>query len=271
MSGHSKWAKIKRQKGAKDTQRGALFTKLARNITIAAQEGGGDPDMNFSLRLAIQKGKEANMPQDNIDRAIKKGTGELKSDVIVKNSYEVVTPFSIGLVVDTSTDNSNRTVSEIKNIVEKAGSKLGESGSVSWQFEEQGYIELGVAKLVKSEKYGESDKYIDASLEEIEEVLLDVDDVLDYEEYLSGDDDEFEPTNDRPKGRIYLQIRTEKSALKSISERLSKLGWQVIESQIIKHPQNKVKIDEEDFVKLERLISNIEDYDDVDDVWHNAE
>lgn len=125
MSGHSKWAKIKRQKGVKDNKRGALFTKLARNITMAASEGGGDPNMNFTLRLCIDKAKMANMPLDNIERALKKGTGELQAEVFHHVTYEAITNYGISILIDCATNNTNRTFSELRNIIENSGSKLG--------------------------------------------------------------------------------------------------------------------------------------------------
>ncbi|MFA6047373.1 MAG: YebC/PmpR family DNA-binding transcriptional regulator [Parcubacteria group bacterium] len=134
MSGHSHFAGIKHRKGINDSKRARIFTKLAKPITIAAQEGGGNPATNFKLRMAIDKAREFNMPKDNIDRAIKRGTGELKGEQIQEIIYEVYGPGGIMIIIKTLTDNKNRTVSEIKTILNKFGGKLGGSGSVMWNF-----------------------------------------------------------------------------------------------------------------------------------------
>jgi YebC/PmpR family DNA-binding regulatory protein len=270
MSGHSKWAKIKRAKGANDAKRGALFTKLAKNITVAAQEGGGDPDMNFTLRLAIDKAKEANMPQDNIERAVKRGTGELKdAEQVQRITYEFVTSFGISGLIDCTTDNTNRTFSEIKNMIESAGHKMGEAGSISWQFKEQGRIELGVAKLKKSEKYGEEDKYIPASLEDLEMEILDMEGLLDYTVIDPDVNDAIDEDDDRARDRKYVSIVCEKNVLAQASKKLKDSGWQIIDSEIIKTADNTVAVSDEDADKLENLVSDLLDHDDVDNVWTN--
>jgi len=135
MSGHSHWAGIKHRKGLNDAKRAKVFTKLAKPIVIAAREGGGNPDNNFKLRLAIDKAKELNMPKENIDRAIKRGTGELKGAIIEEIIYEAFGPGGIMMIIKTTTDNKNRTVNEIKTILTKFGGKFGGQGSVMWNFE----------------------------------------------------------------------------------------------------------------------------------------
>lgn len=271
MSGHSKWAKIKRAKGANDAKRSALFTKLARNITVAAQEGGGDPDMNFTLRLAIDKAKQANMPLDNIDRSVKKGTGESKDGgKIEKITYEFITNFGVNGLVDCATDNTNRTVSEIRNTIETAGHKMAEPGSVSWGFSEEGLIEVGVAQLQKSEKYGEEDKYVNADLEELEMLLLEIDGILDYEVYDPADIEEFEEEDNRPKDRKYINVKTEKEALKAVTGKLAENDWQILESEIVKTASNKITLDDDAKAKLDSLIEKLEENDDVDNIWTNA-
>ncbi len=141
MSGHSKWHKIQHKKGAADKARSNLFTKLCRAITVAAQQGGGDPDMNFSLRLAIEKAKAGNVPKDNIERAIKRGTGELKDAAQLQELlYEGFGPSGVALLIESVTDNSNRSISEIKSVVTKHGGSLGGPGSVQWQFERKAVL-----------------------------------------------------------------------------------------------------------------------------------
>ena len=139
MSGHSKWSTIKRKKGAADAKRGAVFTKLAREIQIAAREGG-DPDSNFKLRLILEKARAANMPKENVERAIKRGSGDDKDTQMEEITYEAYAPHGVALIVQTLTDNRNRTVAEVRRVFNRMGGSLGESGSVSWMFEEKGYM-----------------------------------------------------------------------------------------------------------------------------------
>ena len=142
MSGHSKWSTIKRQKGANDAKRGALFTKLGKEITIAARAGGGDPDANYRLRLAVDKARAANMPADNIKRAIDRATGGDKEIEYEEIMYEGYGPGGVALIVETATDNRNRTAAEVRSIFSKAGGQLAGQGSVAWQFEQRGVISV---------------------------------------------------------------------------------------------------------------------------------
>lgn len=142
MSGHSKWATIKRKKAATDAARGKVFTKIIKEITISARDGGGDPDANPRLRLAIQNAKSNNMPQDNITRAIKKGTGELEGVRYEEITYEAYAPHGIAMMIESVTDNKNRTVAELRHAISKANGNLGESGSVAWMFERKGVINV---------------------------------------------------------------------------------------------------------------------------------
>lgn len=147
MSGHSKWSTIKRRKGAEDAKRGKIFTRLARDITIAAKEGGGDEGSNPKLKLAIAKAKEANMPKDNIERAIKKGTGELAGGDMEEITYEAYGPDGVAFIIETLTDNRNRTLADIKYVFNRGGGALATSGAVAWQFEQKGYIVLAGENL----------------------------------------------------------------------------------------------------------------------------
>jgi YebC/PmpR family DNA-binding regulatory protein len=142
MSGHSKWSTIKHKKAATDAKRGKIFTRLTREIAIAARAGGGDPETNFALRLAVDKAKAANMPKDNIERAIKRGTGELKGDELAEVTYEAYAPNGVALLVQTVTDNRNRTVADLRRTFTRQGGSMAEAGSVAWQFERMGYIAL---------------------------------------------------------------------------------------------------------------------------------
>lgn len=270
MSGHSKWAKIKHSKGLNDAKRGAIFTKIARNITMAAMEGGGDPDMNFTLRLNIDKAKQENMPLDNIERAIKKGTGELQAEAIHRATYEAVTPYGVGVLIDSATDNNNRTVSELRKLIEGAGVKLGSVGSVSWQFAEQGEIELGVAKLHKAEKHGHADTYENAELSDLENLLIELPGVIDYEVYDGAADADFEGDEARPKNRKYVTVRCEKTELKNLAQKFNAEQWQVLESRVIKFAANKVNLAPEQREKLDNFLELLEERDDIDSVWTNA-
>jgi len=142
MSGHSKWKTIKHKKAATDAKRGKIFTRLGREITIAAREGGGDPDVNFNLRLAVDKAKANNMPKDNIERAIKRGTGELKGEDLAEVMYEGYAPNGVALLIQVLTDNRNRTVADVRRVLTRQGGALAEAGAVSWQFERKGYIAI---------------------------------------------------------------------------------------------------------------------------------
>ena len=168
MSGHSKWAQIKRQKGVADAKKGTLFTKLANTITIAAREGGGNPEINFKLRLALEKARQANMPKENMERAIKRGTGELGGVQIEEITYEAFGPEGITLLIETVTDNKNRTASEIRKIVTKHGGRLGEANSVNWMFERKGVIYFKKPSLAE-EKEALELELIDQGAEDFKE------------------------------------------------------------------------------------------------------
>jgi YebC/PmpR family DNA-binding regulatory protein len=143
MSGHSHWATIKRKKGASDAKKGAVYTRLARELAMAARAGGGDPEMNFSLRLAVEKARNQNMPKDSIERAIKRGTGDNKDGTVLEEmTYEGYAPHGVALIIECVTENRNRTVAELRHALSRAGGNLGESGSVAWQFQQAAYFAL---------------------------------------------------------------------------------------------------------------------------------
>jgi YebC/PmpR family DNA-binding regulatory protein len=259
MSGHSKWAKIKRQKGITDQKRGAMFTKYARNIVLAAKEGGGDPDSNFSLRLAMDKAKAINMPAENIERAIKKATGEGAKSNIEKLAYEALMPSGAMFIIDCQTDNTNRTISEVKKIVESHGGKMASLGSVSWQFQEKGLVVVKPAKLKKAEKYGAEDTYEAVDKDELEMTLLDVPGVTDIEDGEEEDD----AGNKFPVFYVYTAKGTFANAVKEIE----KMQLKIISFEIIKEPANKVNVAGENAQKAESMVEALNDQDDVDEVW----
>ena len=237
MSGHSKWSSIKHKKAATDAKRGQLFTKLARAISVAAREGGGDPDSNFTLAAAIEKAKGYSMPKDNIQRAIDRGTGAGgDADQIERVVYEGYGPGGAALLVDALTDNRNRTGAEVRNIFDKAGGNLGEPGSVAWQFEKKGVV------LVDGDRYDEDDLMpaIDAGAEDV-----------------APEDD-------------VLKITTAPKDLAAVSAALEEAGVDVQSAELAMEPNAVVDVgDEATARQLVRLMDALDDHDDVESVHAN--
>jgi YebC/PmpR family DNA-binding regulatory protein len=236
MAGHSKWAGIKHKKAIVDARRGKLFTKLARAITVAAKEGGGDIEGNPALSLAVQKAKDASMPKDNIERAIAKGTGEgADAEALEAVMYEGYGPGGVAVLVEATTDNRNRTGSEIRHAFNKHGGNLGEPGSVAYLFDKKGVI------VVDGSRYSEDDLMvaIDAGAEDI-----------------GLDDDVFE-------------ITSEPGDLTAVRAALDGAGIEVESAEIAQLPKSRVPLEEDGAVKLMRLIDALEDQDDVDAVHAN--
>ncbi len=238
MSGHSKWATIRRKKGALDAKRGKLFTKLIKELTIAAREGGGDPAGNPRLRLAVDNAKAANMPADNIERAIKKATGELEGTTISELTYEGYGPGGIAVLVEVATDNKNRTVAEVRHIFSKQGGNMGESGSVAWMFEKKGIITLP--------KQGKSE-------DDILEIVLNAgaEDMRTEDEYfeIQSEVESFEPVR---RSLIDKNLTIENASLQWIAK-------------------NTLNIAGENAEKMLKLIESLEDCDDVQNVYSNAD
>lgn len=238
MSGHSKWSTIKRKKAANDAKRGKMFTRLAREITIAAREGG-DPETNFALRLAVDRARQANMPKDNIERAVKRGTGELKDDVTIEEIlYEAYAPNGVALLLEVATDNRNRSLSEIKHALSRGGGNMAEPGAVSWQFEQKGYITI--------EAEG-------ADYEEIFLVAADAgaDDVID--------------------GADLIEVFTPREGLQAVQEALKEAGVEVEEARLEWVPKNDVDLASDDAMKVMGLIEQLEDLDDMQTVYSNLQ
>ncbi|MEI7578861.1 MAG: YebC/PmpR family DNA-binding transcriptional regulator [bacterium] len=258
MSGHSKWAKIKHSKGVKDVKKGALFTKLAKNISLAAKEAGGDADTNFSLRLAIDKAKDANMPSSNIDKAIKKGTGEGEKMDIVRASYEAFGLGGVSIIIDCQTDNTNRSVAELRKIVESAGGKFASINSVSWKFMEKGLIAILLKKIKKSEQFGKEDTLVEIDGETAELELLEVE----------GVDDIKETSNIIADQEIKaLEIFTEKVDFARVLVAIQKLEYKIVSAELIKMAKEDVSITEEFRLRNDKLVEALEEHDDVDAVW----
>ena len=236
MSGHSKWATIKRKKGAADKARGKLFAKLARQIEVAARSGGGDADMNPSLRTAVAKAKGSQMTNDAIDRAIKRGTGEAGADTYEPITYEGYAPGGVALLIDVLTDNRNRTGAEIRSIFTKHGGSMAEPGSVGWQFTRRGVVLVSGAAA--------------------EDALLDV--ALD-----AGADDLVDD------GGTW-RITCEPSATAAVAERLAAAGFEVISAETPMVSDNLVPVDTVEAARaVLRILDVIEDNDDVQDVYAN--
>ena len=237
MSGHSKWHSIKHKKGAIDAKRGKLFTKLIREITVAAREGGGSSDSNARLRLAVQKGKESNMPADNIERAIKKGTGELGGVSYETVSFEGYAPGGVAVIIEGLTDNKNRTTSEVRSVFTKRGGNLAGPGSVAFQFERKGVF------MVKRE---------DANEDELMTLAIDA-----GADDFSSDEDFYEITC---KVQDFDKIRSVLAAKKVKIE----------SSELSMVPKNTIKIEEEDTAKkILTLVEELEDNDDIQNVYAN--
>src|SRR5688572_14041713 len=236
MSGHSKWSSIKHKKAAADAKRGQQFTKLARAITVAAREGGGDPDANPALATAIQKARDASMPKDNIQRAVDRGTGAgAEAQTIERVVFEGYGPGGAAILVEALTDNRNRTSAEVRHAFTKHGGSLGEPGSVSYVFEKRGVIVLDGAR------YGEDDVLaaIDAGADDVEE---------------DGD---------------LLKVVSEPSQLSAVREALEADGVEIQSSDVAMEPKNVVEVPEDEAGKLLRLLDALDDQDDVNDVHAN--
>lgn len=238
MSGHSKWHNIQARKGKQDAKRAGAFTKLARAITTAAREGGGDPAMNFKLRIAVDKAKAVSMPKDGIERAIAKGTGAGGGAAMTAISYEGKGPGNIDIIVDCITDNKNRTASEIKHLFTKNGGVIGAPGSNAWNFEQKGYIEL---RIVNQE-----------SREEKMLEVMDTGGVLDVEESEEG-----------------LSIYTNPKELAVVGKELEAKGFKIEKMELIMDPKNMVKLDEEKAASAMRFLEALDEYDDTENVWTN--
>jgi YebC/PmpR family DNA-binding regulatory protein len=236
MSGHSHWAGIKQRKGINDAKRAKIFTRLAKPITIAARDGGGNPDTNFKLRMTIDKAREFNMPKENIDRAIKRGTGEISGAEISEVLYEAMGPGGIMMLIKATTDNKNRTVSEVKAILTKTGGKFGESGSSMWNFEQVGSIILDLTGKDGDEAEMEA---IDAGAKDIR------------------------------REENALLVFTEVNDLQTIQDKLSSKEFKILESGLSFLPKTIAKIDENTKLDYEKLLEALDEQDDVDEIFDN--
>jgi len=239
MSGHSKWKTIKHQKGVADARRGQLFTRLAREIAMAAREGGGSPDSNIRLRLAMEKARGSSMPKENIERAIKRGTGEDKDGVVFETIlYEGYGPHGVGLLMQVVTDNKNRSVADLRRVVTRAGGSMAEAGAVSWQFTRKAYITV----LAEGTN---PDKVFEVAVE------AGADDVV------PGDDE--------------IEVYAPAENFHVVVQALEKSGAKISESELRMEPNQKLELEPDATVQVMRLYEQLEELDDVQNVYTNVE
>ena len=237
MSGHSKWANIQHRKGRQDAKRGKIFTKAAKEIIIAAKNGG-DPSANARLRAAIAAAKTVNLPKDKIEAAIRKGTGQEAGGDLAEISYEAYGPSGVAIIVEVATDNRNRTVAEVRHILTKAGGSMGESGSVAWMFDRKGVIAFA------KDKYTE-DQLMEAAIE-------------------AGADDLSD------EGEAW-ELKTAMTDFNAVREALETAGFEMESAELAMIPQNMIPVDVETGRKILRLLDALDDNDDVQNVYSNAD
>ena len=235
MSGHSKWSTIKRKKGAEDAKRGKIFTRIAREITLAARESGGDEDSNPKLKLAVGKAKAANMPKDNIERAILRGTGGLEGEEMVEITYECYGPDGVAYIVDIMTDNKNRALAELKHALSRGGGSLASAGSVTWQFERKGYFEIQG----------------DADFEEV---------------FMTAAEAGAEDVTDED-GTV--SVYTPYELFGAVEQALSDAGYEFDEAELRWEPTNEMELPADKAMQNMRLYERLEELDDVQSVSSN--
>jgi len=238
MSGHSKWSTIKRKKGATDAKRGQIFTKFGKEIALAAREGGPDPDSNFKLRLVVDKAKAANMPKDNIERAIRRGAGIERGDALEEVMYEGYGPHGVAVMVHVVTDNRNRAVSDVRRLFNRVGGALGEAGCVAWQFEEKGYITV------------EADG-------------RDQDDIFNIAVEYGADD--------VAMGGELIEIFTDPANFETVREAIERRGIPIASAEISRIPKTTIALEEKQAFQTMTLINGLEDLEDVAEVYSNLD
>lgn len=237
MSGHSKWSTIKRKKGAADAKRGQVFTRLAREIVIAALAGGGDPDANFKLRLAVDKARASNMPKENIERAVKRGTGEDKDGAAFESvTYEGYAPHGVALLIQTVTDNRNRSVAEVRRVLTRHNGTLGEGGSVGWQFSRKAYFVVPTAKHAPEEIF---EMAVEAGADDV----------------ITGDDG--------------VEILAPVEAFQAVRDRLAEAGITPEDAEIRMEPNTKIELPPADSLQVMKVVEMLEELDDVQNVYSN--
>ena len=238
MSGHSKWSTIKHKKAAQDARRGKIFTRLAREIAIAARTGGGNPDVNFSLRLAVDKAKAANMPKDNIERAIKRGTGELRGEELAEVTYEGYAPNGVALLVQVLTDNRNRTVADVRRTLTRQGGTLADAGSVAWQFDRKGYIAIAPDGV-------DQDALFDVAVEAGAEDVVFSDDLIE----------------------VYAELEN----FRAVRQALQEAGIRFETAELAMLPKTVLQLGDKETLQVMGVIDALEELDDVQQVYSNLD
>jgi YebC/PmpR family DNA-binding regulatory protein len=236
MSGHSKWSTIKHKKAATDAKRGKIFTRLAREITLVAREGGGNPDVNFNLRLAVDKAKSANMPKDNIERAIKRGTGELKGEELSEVTYEGYAPNGVALLLQVVTDNKNRAVANVRRIITRQGGTLADAGAVAWQFDRKGYIGIAPDGV-------DQDTLFEVAVE------------AGAEDVVFGDD--------------LIEVYAELENFQAVRQALQEAGIHFETAELAMIPKTTMQLGEKETLQVMGVIEALEELDDVQQVYSN--
>jgi YebC/PmpR family DNA-binding regulatory protein len=239
MSGHSKWSTIKRKKGAADAKRGKIFTRLIRELSVAAREGGGDPDANPRLRTAVQMAKAANMPSDNIDRAIKKGTGDLEGASVEEIVYEGFGPYGVAVLMETMTDNRNRTASEVRHVFTKHGGNMADPGAVAWMFDQKGVIQIERSKIPEEDLL---EAVLEAGAEDVD-------------------------TSDPDFYRVVCAVKD----FQSVTGDLEKRGVPLGEAGLERIPKTTKELGEDEAEKFLKFYEALEDLDDVQKTFANFE
>ncbi len=238
MSGHSKWKTIKHKKAATDAKRGKIFTRLGREITIVAREGGGNPDVNFNLRLVMDKAKASNMPKDNIERAIKRGTGELKGEDIAEVAYEGYAPNGVALLIQVLTDNKNRTVADIRRVLTRQGGTLADAGAVAWQFDRKGYIAIAPDGI-------DEDTVFEIAVE------------AGAEDVVFGDD--------------LIEVYAELEDFRAVRQALADAGIHFETAELSMIPKTTMQLEEKKTLQVMGVIDALEEMDDIQQVYSNLD
>ena len=234
MAGHNKWSKIKRQKAVTDSRRSKVWARISRDITVAAREGGGDPSMNARLALAVDKAKGENMPKDNIERAIKRGTGEIEGQEYEEGTYEGYAPGGVAIFIETLTDNTNRTVADLRSFFSKAGGSLGKTGTVAYLFERKGVLQISTTGQDEMELF---ELVVDAGAEDLEQ-----------------DDDTF-------------MVTTSVEAFDAVQTALHEAGVPMADASLVRLPTTTVKLDPDQARKILNFVEKLEEHQDVQAVY----
>lgn len=253
MSGHSKWSKIKHAKGAADAKKGKIFSKLSEQITIAAKEGGGDTNSNPSLRLLVDKAKAESLPSANIERAINRGLGVGKDGVKFEDCvYEGIGPAGVSFIIDVTTDNKNRVLPDLRRIFSDFGGNLVEGGSLLWNFEQKGVIEIRPGKMEASKKYGEEEKFIAMDREEVMYSLMDIVGVVDVHEV----------------GNVL--VFTQAKDLDSVKKEIENLEYVIESYKLVRKAKVLKDVTDEEKQKILSFVEKLEEYPDIRGVWYDV-